>query len=111
MVNHCFGSKAGLVAAIFDSLALDNELLLRRQVAALSDSRDRLRSLIDLQREASGDRRSMTTFFEVLPHMLRRAAAALAAGGPVRGLPAARRVGAGLRRATPSRRGSPIWPR
>jgi AcrR family transcriptional regulator len=72
MVNHCFGSKAGLVAAIFDSLALDNELQLRRQVAALSDSRDRLRALIALQRETSGDRRSVTTFFEVLPHMLRR---------------------------------------
>jgi AcrR family transcriptional regulator len=71
MVNHCFGSKAGLVAAVFDSLAQENELLLRRQVAALSDSRNRVQTLMRLQREVSGDRRAMTTYLEALPHMLR----------------------------------------
>jgi AcrR family transcriptional regulator len=71
MVNHCFGSKAGLVAAVFDSLAHENEVLLRRQVEALSDSGNRVQTLIYLQREASGDRRAMTAYFETLPHMLR----------------------------------------
>jgi AcrR family transcriptional regulator len=71
MVNHYFGSKAGLVAALFDSLAHDQEVQLRRQIARLRDAGSRVQALVEMQRETSADVRSMTTYCELLPHMLR----------------------------------------
>jgi AcrR family transcriptional regulator len=71
MVNHYFGSKAGLVAALFDSLAHDQEIQLRRQIARLRDARSRVQALVEMQRETSADVRAMQTYCELLPHMLR----------------------------------------
>lgn len=71
MVNHYFGSKAGLVTALFDSLARDQELELRRRVAGLRGREQPLPALVEDQRQVSGDRRGMRAYAELLPHMLR----------------------------------------
>lgn len=71
MVNHYFGSKAGLVTALFDSLARDQEAELRRRIDHLQDRDQPLQALVEDQRQVSGDRRGMRAYAELLPHMLR----------------------------------------
>jgi len=71
MVNHYFGSKAGLVSALFDSLAHDQEVELRRRIAELQSEEDPVRALTEDQMKVSDDRRDMRAFAELLPHMLR----------------------------------------
>jgi len=71
MVNHYFGSKAGLVSALFDSLAHDQEVELRRRITELRSQEDPVQALTEDQMKVSDDRRDMRAFAELLPHMLR----------------------------------------
>jgi len=71
MVNHFFGSKAGLVSALFDSLAHDQEVELRRRIAETRSEEDPVQALTEDQMKVSDDRRDMRAFAEMLPHMLR----------------------------------------
>lgn len=71
LVAYYFGSKQGLVDAIIDSLMEAEDEALRERLAEIDEPGDRVRALIDEQRQISADWRGFRAFYELLPNIMR----------------------------------------
>jgi len=71
LVAYYFGSKQGLVDAIIDSLMEAEDEALRERLAEIDEPGERVRALIDEQRQISADWRGFRAFYELLPHIMR----------------------------------------
>jgi AcrR family transcriptional regulator len=71
LVAYYFGSKQGLVDAIIDSLMDAEDELLRQRLDEIEEPGERVRALIDEQRQISADWRGFRAFYELLPHIMR----------------------------------------
>ena len=71
LVAYYFGSKQGLVEAIIDSLMDAEDEVLRERLAEIEEPGQRVRALIDEQRQISADWRGFRAFYELLPHIMR----------------------------------------
>ena len=71
LVAYYFGSKQGLVDAIIDSLMDAEDEVLRERLAEIDDPGERVRALIDEQRQISADWRGFRAFYELLPNIMR----------------------------------------
>jgi AcrR family transcriptional regulator len=72
LIRYHFGSKAGLIEVLVDSVVHDANLRLREQVAKMQEGERRAHELIEAQRAMSADKRAFQVFFEILPHALRQ---------------------------------------
>ena len=70
-IGYHFGNKAGLVAALVDSLAHDSNRGLRRRDSSGSPRGAALHALIDGESRIAADAEAFPSFFDVLPHALR----------------------------------------
>ena len=71
LVAYYFGSKQGLVDAIIDSLMDAEDEALREHLEGIEEPEERVRTLIDEQRQISADWRGFRAFYELLPHIMR----------------------------------------
>jgi len=71
LVAYYFGSKQGLVDAIIESLMDVEDDALRDHLEGIDDPEERVRKLIDEQRQISADWRGFRAFYELLPHIMR----------------------------------------
>jgi AcrR family transcriptional regulator len=71
LVAYYFGSKQGLVEAIIDSLMDVEDQVLRERLGEIEEPGERVRALIDEQRQISADWRGFRAFYELLPHIMR----------------------------------------
>ena len=71
LVAYYFGSKQGLVDAIIDSLMDAEDDVLRERLAEIDEPGERVRALIDEQRQISADWRGFRAFYELLPNIMR----------------------------------------
>jgi AcrR family transcriptional regulator len=71
LVAYYFGSKQGLVDAIIDSLMDAEDQALREHLEGIEAPEERVRALIDEQRQISADWRGFRAFYELLPHIMR----------------------------------------
>jgi AcrR family transcriptional regulator len=72
LILYHFESKAGLVATLVDSLWHDADIALMEQVAALAaDPRGRVLALTGLHRQLALQPGLYSTYFDLLPHVLR----------------------------------------
>ena len=71
LVAYYFGSKQGLVDAIIDSLMDAEDETLREHLEGIEEPEERVRTLIDEQRQISADWRGFRAFYELLPHIMR----------------------------------------
>jgi AcrR family transcriptional regulator len=71
LVAYYFGSKQGLVDAIIDSLMDAEDEALREHLEGIEEPEERVRALIDEQRQISADWRGFRAFYELLPHIMR----------------------------------------
>jgi AcrR family transcriptional regulator len=71
LVAYYFGSKQGLVDAIIDSLMDAEDEALRGRLEGIEEPEERVRTLIDEQRQISADWRGFRAFYELLPHIMR----------------------------------------
>jgi AcrR family transcriptional regulator len=70
-VRYHFGGKAGLIAAVVDSLAHEQSLESFTETTSLPPGPQRVHALIEGDRRLTGDVVSFQSFFELLPHVLR----------------------------------------
>jgi AcrR family transcriptional regulator len=71
LVAYYFGNKQGLVDALIDSLMDAEDEVLRERLDEIEEPRERVRALIDEQRQISADWRGFRAFYELLPHIMR----------------------------------------
>jgi AcrR family transcriptional regulator len=71
LVSYYFGGKQGLVEAVIDSLMDSEDQVLRERLAEIDAPEERVRALIDEQRQISADWRGFRAFYELLPHIMR----------------------------------------
>ena len=71
LVAYYFGSKQGLVDAIIESLMDAEDEALREHLEGIEEPEERVRTLIDEQRQISADWRGFRAFYELLPHIMR----------------------------------------
>jgi AcrR family transcriptional regulator len=71
LVVYYFGSKAGLVAALIESLFQDPDVGLVEEVRAGSEGPERAVRFLDWQRRVSVNDRTNRMLYELLPHALR----------------------------------------
>jgi len=71
LVAYYFGSKQGLVEALIDSLMDAEDEVLRNHLEGIEEPEERVRTLIDEQRQISADWRGFRAFYELLPHIMR----------------------------------------
>lgn len=71
LVSYYFGGKAGLLAALVDSLFQDPDVGLIEEIAAESDGIERAERFLEWQRRVSGNDRVNRMLYELLPHALR----------------------------------------
>jgi AcrR family transcriptional regulator len=71
LVAYYFGSKQGLVEALIDSLMDAEDEALREHLEGIEEPEERVRTLIDEQRQISADWRGFRAFYELLPHIMR----------------------------------------
>ena len=71
LVAYYFGSKQGLVEAIIDSLMEAEDEALRERLEEIEEPDERVRALIDEQRQISADWRGFRAFYELLPNIMR----------------------------------------
>jgi AcrR family transcriptional regulator len=69
-VRYYFGDKAGLVAAVVDSLAHDQSLESSRETRDLPSGGQRIHALVAADRRLAEDSASFRDFFSILPHVL-----------------------------------------
>ncbi len=70
MISYYFGNKAGLVAAVLDSVIHDEYVVARRRMRSL-DPDQRREQLAQEMRHMSAAADEFVVFFELLPHVLR----------------------------------------
>ena len=71
LVAYYFGSKQGLVDAIVEDLMDAEDETLREHLEGIEEPEERVRTLIDEQRQISADWRGFRAFYELLPHIMR----------------------------------------
>ena len=71
LVSYYFGGKAGLLAALVDSLFLSPEVGSIEQVSAGRSGADMAGAFLDWQQEVSANDRVNRMLYELLPHALR----------------------------------------
>jgi AcrR family transcriptional regulator len=69
-VRYHFGSKAGLIAAVVDSLAHDQSLSAAEQTRELPAGPARVHALVSGDRRLVADRDAFRDFFALLPHVV-----------------------------------------
>ena len=70
MISYYFGNKAGLVAAVLDSVIHDEYIASQDRMKDVRPQ-DRCQKLIDEMRRMDGASEEFRVFFELLPHVLR----------------------------------------
>ncbi len=70
MISYYFGNKAGLVAAVLDSVIHDEYIASQDRMKDVKPQ-DRCQKLIDEMRRMDSASREFRVFFELLPHVLR----------------------------------------
>ena len=70
MISYYFGNKAGLVAAVLDSVIHDEYIASQDRMKDVRQQ-DRCRKLIDEMRRMDSASEEFRVFFELLPHVLR----------------------------------------
>jgi TetR/AcrR family transcriptional repressor of bet genes len=70
-IRYYFGSKAGLVAAVVDSLTHDQSLEAMRKTREVAPGESRIGALLEGDRHMAEDSGSYRDFFEILPHALK----------------------------------------
>ena len=73
LVSYHFGGKAGLLAALVDTLFQDPAVGLVEEISATREGADRVEALLDWQRRVSERERTNRMLYELLPHALRDA--------------------------------------
>ncbi|HMK91887.1 MAG TPA: TetR/AcrR family transcriptional regulator [Thermoleophilia bacterium] len=71
LVSYYFGGKAGLLAALVDTLFQDPDVGLVEEIRATEAGAKRVESFLDWQRRVSGRDRTNRMLYELLPHALR----------------------------------------
>jgi AcrR family transcriptional regulator len=71
LVSYYFGSKQGLVDALVEDLMQSEDEALRERLDEIESPDERVRALIDGQRQISADWRGFRAFYELLPHIMR----------------------------------------
>ena len=71
LVAYYFGKKQGLIDAIVVDLMQSEDAALRERLDAIESPDERVRALIDEQRQISADWRGFRAFYELLPHIMR----------------------------------------
>ena len=71
LVAYYFGNKQGLIDALFKDLMHSEDAALRVRLDEIDAPDERLRELIDVQRQISADWRGFRAFYELLPHIMR----------------------------------------
>jgi len=71
LVSYHFGGKAGLVAALVDTVFQDPEVGLVEEIRATREGADRVEAFLDWQRRVSARDRTNRMLYELLPHALR----------------------------------------
>jgi AcrR family transcriptional regulator len=70
-IGYHFGNKAGLVAALVDTLAHEANRGLIEETGRLPAGDERVHALIDGETRIAADADAFASFFEILPHALR----------------------------------------
>ena len=70
-IRYYFGNKAGLIAAVVDSLAHDQSLEAMRKARTPSPDGAGIEALVDGDRRMAQDTGGFRDFFELLPHVLK----------------------------------------
>jgi AcrR family transcriptional regulator len=71
LVSYHFGGKAGLLAALVDTLFQDPDVGLVEEIRSTREGADRVEAFLDWQRRVSGRDRTNRLLYELLPHALR----------------------------------------
>jgi AcrR family transcriptional regulator len=71
LIRYHFGSKAGLVATLIDSVMYLESVELIEKLASVPPGDERRRALFHLHRTYAGDLDAYQMFYEVIPHILR----------------------------------------
>jgi AcrR family transcriptional regulator len=70
-IRYHFGSKAGLIAALIDTVMYDGSVQLIRAVMESPTAGERRRALIDVHRQIALHRDDYRTFYDLVPRILR----------------------------------------
>lgn len=71
LVSYYFGGKAGLLAALVDTLFQDPEVGLVEEIRSAREGTERVEGFLDWQRRVSARDRTNRMLYELLPHALR----------------------------------------
>jgi AcrR family transcriptional regulator len=71
LVSYYFGGKAGLLAALVETLFLDPDVGYVEEIRATRGGEDRADAFLDWQRRVSQNDRTNRMLYELLPHALR----------------------------------------
>jgi AcrR family transcriptional regulator len=73
LVSYYFGGKAGLLAALVDTLFQNPDVGLVEEIRATTQGAERTEAFLDWQRRVSSNERVNRMLYELLPHALRDA--------------------------------------
>jgi AcrR family transcriptional regulator len=71
LIRYHFGSKAGLLTALVDSVLYQEAVDLIEQLTAVPGGEERRETLLRIHQEMAVDRDSYKMFFDIIPHVLR----------------------------------------
>jgi TetR/AcrR family transcriptional regulator, regulator of biofilm formation and stress response len=71
LIRYHFGSKAGLLTALVDSVLYQEAVQLIEQLTAVPAGEERRQTLLRIHEGMSQDRDSYQMFYEIVPHVLR----------------------------------------
>jgi len=71
LVSYYFGGKAGLLAALIETLFQNPEVGLVEEIRATTEGSKRTEAFLDWQRRVSSNERANRMLYELLPHALR----------------------------------------
>jgi AcrR family transcriptional regulator len=71
LIRYHFGSKAGLLTALVDSVLYQEAVDLIEQLTAVPGGEERRETLLRIHQEMAVDRESYKMFFDIIPHVLR----------------------------------------
>jgi AcrR family transcriptional regulator len=71
LVSYYFGGKAGLLAALVDTLFQDPDVGLVEEIRATTEGAERAEAFLEWQRRVSSNERVNRMLYELLPHALR----------------------------------------
>jgi AcrR family transcriptional regulator len=71
LIRYHFGSKAGLLTALVDSVLYQEAVELIERLTAATPGRERREMLLSIHEAMTADRDSYRMFYEIVPHVLR----------------------------------------